>query len=44
MNKIVTITDPYDQEHVLVYKSETEWTSYTKANYDELKANEAKIK
>lgn len=36
MTNIETITDSFGGEHVIVYKSETEWTSYTKAAYEEL--------
>jgi hypothetical protein len=35
---IETITDSFGGEHIIVYKSETEWTSYTKAAYDEMLA------
>ena len=36
MTNIQTITDSFGAEHVIVYKSETEWTSYTKAAYEEM--------
>jgi hypothetical protein len=36
MTNIETMTDPFGGEHVIVYKSETEWTSYTKAAYEEM--------
>jgi hypothetical protein len=38
---IETITDSFGGEHVIVYKSETEWTSYTKAVYDKMLAAQA---
>ena len=36
--KIETITDDFGHEHILVYKSETEWQSYPKDVWDELEA------
>ena len=44
MTKIETLKDSFGGEHVIVYESETKWTSYTKAAYEELKASEAKAK
>ena len=37
-DRIENITDSFGGEHIIVYKSETEWTSYTKAAYDEMLA------
>jgi hypothetical protein len=44
MNKVSFITDTQGNEHAIIDKGNGEFTSMLKSTYDELKANEAKIK
>lgn len=44
MENIKIILDSYGNEHAIIDRGNGEFTSMLKSTYDELKANEAKIK
>ena len=44
MDKVTFVTNLFDEEHAIIDRGNGEFTSMLKSTYDELKANEAKIK
>jgi hypothetical protein len=44
MDKVSFITDTQGNEHAIIDRGNGEFSSMLKSDYDELKANEAKIK